>query len=149
MKRRVFNFAAVLLLAAGCAHKQDYRMLPADRASDVMQSRFVVEGESTRVANYLTRWAASAPPTRHDVTIAVDKVIKGDETAKTLELKGIRQLTDDDRRCLPNPFAELAWTKYRIAYDARRGGRFENLQIVPLANTPVMEGVIARSRKPK
>ena len=124
-------------------------MLPGNRADDVLQSRFVVEGEATRTVNYRTRWAASAPPTRHDVTIAVEEVVKGDEPAKTLQLRGIRQLTPEDRRCLPNPYGVLEWTKYRIAYDSRRGDRFDNLQIVPLANTPVMEGVIARSKKRK
>jgi hypothetical protein len=83
----------------------------------------------------------------YDLTIELDSVIKGQESAKQLALK-IRLPTGEDKKLLPNDQG-IIWTgtRFRVGYDHRNGKRLTNLRLVPIGNTPELDAMLEQAKQ--
>jgi len=133
----------VLLVMGGCYSKQNYNVL-SPQAGDERLNKcdVVVEGRVVNVVqDKLRSWQqrvfcyplTSEEPTgpdRYNVSIDVDKILKGDPNMP-------RRLQVDN--CRPPTAAEsrfFAQGRFRIGYNQRHGNSYRNLIVVPLPDAP-------------
>jgi hypothetical protein len=143
-------------LSCGCATKQDYRMLSQDhREAIVQENAIVIDGtisEASSSSGSLRQRVLFFVPdlvtrnVHYELTMKVDSVVKGRESAKQLALK-IRFPTEEEKKLLPNEQG-IIWTgtRFRVGYDHRSGKHLANLCLVPTGNTPVLETMLEQAR---
>jgi hypothetical protein len=71
---------------------------------------------------------------KYDMTLQVDRVVKGEFDKKTVQLHRLREPTSEQRSLLGVssawPFDITNGTPLRISFDGRSGERFQNLKIM-------------------
>ena len=153
----IFTFA--ICTAAGCAGKQDYHVYSADQRELLLQKAVAVEGrviESRRTlrptANqylfFFIPTGVSIKNPRFDATIAVDRVLKGQVSSKTIELRDYRPMTAEERSLFVDGAGIRNHLVLRIGYDRRSGNRFTGLAIVPIGNTPEFDAALRSFPQP-
>ncbi len=144
-------------LLAGCAGKQQYEFLPFPECDALLSSRtYVLEAHVTgnrsqrrpsaweRLTFFIPRLVVTGDH-RNDAFLNVDTVIEGRVPEKTMELRDYRHLTPDELKRLPDgQYGDFLYPglRVRLAFDGRRGRRFERLQLAPLGNTSEYNAMI-------
>jgi hypothetical protein len=148
---------AVLCITVGCSPRQDYKVVPRERADDIFRgSKVVLDGHvmmaratsQATFADYFFFWlpmpASTANP-RYDATIIVDEVLKGDEHPWSVELQHYRPLTPAERALLSGYHDILNGLRLRVGYDRRRGNSLTRLVLCPLGLTTEVEEAMRRA----
>lgn len=149
-------------LLIGCASPQDFALLdPSTPDASLRQSKVVVEGHTVGShSRYRPTWYETLFPflpilnapggSIHDLEIDVDRVVAGQETNATLQIRDIREFTEQEQDLLPPPHDVMnhfiGGVRIRLGYDKRSGNSYRNLKIVPLGNTPEMEADIQAAK---
>lgn len=149
---------ALMLAGAGCAGKQDYRIVPAEQRDLLLRDNaVVVEGRVVRSKHTLRPTAGqstsilfipmsvSAKNPRYDATVAIDRVLKGEAPSSTIELRNYRPLTAEENAAFVDGYGIHNNSVLRIGFDRRGGGRFTSLTIVPLGNTPEFDEALRQA----
>lgn len=149
------------LLTAGCGRAvQDYAVLaPSSRAAALDDSKVIVEGRVTQsrsydtatFADYLFFFIPHGPNTanrRGDMSITIERVLRGDPRSATIELHDYRPLKPSEFERFPDSFGMFHQQLFvRLGYDGRRGNRLKDLRIVPLRVTPEFEASLLRAKQ--
>ena len=142
----------VLLLLGGCYSSQNYHVLSRQAGDELLNKcDIVVEGRISNVRPWnRTSWGQKiffcwtfdqepAGPARYNVSIEIDKVLKGDPLMQ-------RQLQVND--CRPptvqeaNLLGQLSFPQdlpVRIGFNHSLGGKLRNLIVVPLPDSPTTQ----------
>lgn len=155
--------AVSVLVCLACSKKQDYCVVPTERRDELLRmNAFVVEGRVSRsgttlrapLSQYIFFWipvgAVTTSP-RHDTTVVVEAVLKGEPHVRTVRLRDHGPLRARDRSLFPDGYLHMN-SLLRVGYDRRRGDRFTGLTLCPLGNTPefdeaMRQAVILRARR--
>ena len=136
-----------LLVMGGCYSKQNYRIMDAQSSDErLSKCNVVVEGRIVYVfQDKLRSWQqhvfcyplTSEEPTgpdRYNVSIDIDKVLKGDPAMpRRLQVNKCRPLTSEEAMVfsqMSDAFPDNV--QVRIGFNSQHGNSFSNLIVVPL-----------------
>ena len=144
------RYHAVLLamaaLAGACGGKQEFVLVPDAHAECLTsRSRYVVDvtvqhAESIERVNYPFMQTRT-----RNVTLAVDRVLKGGDQPATLLLHDYRALRPGEYVLFPRGFGFINGIRLRLGFDARAGDRFRDLKIAPIGMSPWLEKTVRAS----
>lgn len=140
---------AALVAATGCSGKQQYTILPLPHMDEMIAERKVVVEGVVEESRSSTEWTLSQPlgsgQWRRDAVVAVNRVVKGNETATRLKLSNYRPLTEQELAAFPDVYGIHNRSRLLLGYDLRWGSSFRNLCIVPLGNTPEFDNALRQA----
>ena len=139
----------VLLVMGGCYSKQNYHVLSAQSGDELLNKcNVVVEGQIVYGRHRsLRRWQEvvffcwpylgdERGPSRYDVFIDIDTVLKGDQNMpRRLQVDNCRPLTAEESVIFSQAFFPNN-SRVRIGYNHKFGNTFRNLTVVALETPP-------------